>query len=401
MPQFSPMVERVGGEGAAAWDIHYRASRARSAGEDVIVMSVGDPDFATDAGICDAAVAALRAGDTHYAEVIGRGELRELIAARHRERSGQTVTADNVIVLAGAQNALFACSLCLAGDGDELITLEPMYVTYEAALSASGAALRRVPSRADLRPDIDAIAAAITPRTRAIFIATPNNPSGVTMSRDELAAIAELAVAHDLWVVSDEVYADLVFDGQMQHMASLPGMAERCATIGSLSKSHAMTGWRLGWTVAPTELIGHLENLALCMLYGLPGFVQSAGVHALGAARDEPARMREIYRHRRDLLLAALGDIPGLRCEPPQAGMFLLVDVRASGLGSGEFARRLYADCGVSVLDARAFGAATDGYVRISFTDDDARLSEGCRRIADFMRRRPWADPARPHGATR
>jgi len=401
MPRFSPMVERVGGEGAAAWDIHYRASQARSAGEDVIVMSVGDPDFATHASICDAAIGALRAGDTHYTEVAGRAELRELIAARHRERSGQPVDAGNVIALAGAQNALFACALCLAGEGDELITLEPMYVTYEAALQAGGARLLRVPSRADLRPDIDAIAAAISPRTRAIFIATPNNPSGITMSRDELAAIAALAVAHDLWVVSDEVYADLVFDGRMQHIAGLPGMAERCATIGSLSKSHAMTGWRLGWVVAPRALIGHLENLALCMLYGLPGFVQAAAVQALGAARDEPARMRKIYRRRRDLLLAALDGVPGLRCEPPQAGMFLLVDVRDSGLGSGEFARRLYADCGVSVLDASAFGAATDGYVRLSFSDDDQRLAEGCRRIADFMRRRPRAEAAQPGSGER
>ena len=186
-PRFAPFVGRVAHEGSDPWALHWEARQAAAAGQDVIVLSVGDPDLDTPVPVVDAAVASLRAGDTHYTESAGRPLLRAAIAARHAARTGQPVTADNVIVLSGTQNGLFVASLCLAGTGDEVIALDPMYATYPATIRASGATLVPVPMPAAARfhTDLEALEAAVTPRTRAIFVATPNNPSGVILSEAE------------------------------------------------------------------------------------------------------------------------------------------------------------------------------------------------------------------------
>ncbi|WP_240164289.1 pyridoxal phosphate-dependent aminotransferase [Pseudomonas allii] len=320
--RFSPFVERIAGQGVAAWDIHHAAFHAASQGEDIIILSVGDPDFATPSFITDAAVSALRDGDTHYTEIPGRPALREAIAARYSQTLARPLDAANVITVAGAQNALFVTSLCLLQAGDEVLVLDPMYVTYEATLKASGATLVRVPCSPEsgFRVDATLLAAAVTPRTRAIFFSNPNNPTGVVLNPQELQAIAELAIAHDLWVVVDEVYESLVFDGEYHSLAALPGMAERCVVIGSLSKSHAMTGWRIGWLIATPALIAHAETLVLSMLYGLPGFVMEAATAAV-LAHDEVTRgMREIYRRRRDLVVAALSACPGIQVRARKRG---------------------------------------------------------------------------------
>ncbi len=386
--RFSPFVERIAGDGVAAWDIHYAAYEAKRRGEDVIILSVGDPDFPTPDFITDAAIHALREGDTHYTEIAGRQALREAIAGRYGKLFDRQVQAANVIIVAGAQNALFATSMCLLSAGDEVIALDPMYVTYEATLKASGATLVRVPCSADagFRLDAAVLAKAITPRTRAIFFSNPNNPTGVVLSREELQGIADLAIAHDLWVVVDEVYESLAFERDHVSLAALPGMAERCVVIGSLSKSHAMTGWRTGWIVADQALVAHAETLVLSMLYGLPGFVMEAALTAVQAHDEVTRGMRDIYRHRRDLVVAGLADCPGISVLTPDAGMFVLIDVRATGLTSLEFAWRLLREGGVSVLDAAAFGEPAQGFVRLSFTLGEERLSEACRRIRDFVR---------------
>jgi aspartate/methionine/tyrosine aminotransferase len=388
--KFSSFTDRIGGDGAAAWKIHVEAQRAQRRGEDVIVLSVGDPDFATPAPIVERAVEALRQGDTHYAEVPGRAPLRAAIAADFASRTGVAYGPDNVMAFAGAQNGLFAASLCLLDHGDEAIALDPMYVTYEATIRASGAELRRVPQPAEggFRPNPAAIEAAVTPRSRAIYLTSPNNPTGVTMSQDELAAIAEIARRHDLWVIADEVYAELVFDGAHHSIAGLPGMAERSVTVSSLSKSHAMTGWRVGWAIGPEALVRHFAHLGLCMLYGLSGFSQEAALTALTVSRDAAAGMREVYRRRRDLVCAKLAEAPGIEVLTPQAGMFVMADVRAFGLSGSEFAWKLYRETVVSLLDAGAFGKPADGWVRVSFTLEEARLEEACNRIVDFARKR-------------
>ena len=385
--KFSSLTDRVKGGAADVWDMHYLAKQARSRGEDVIILSVGDPDFPTPDAVIDKALQAMREGDTHYTSILGHDELRESIARQHRDSSGQAIEASNIITTSGAQNALFACSLCLLDPGDEAIVLQPMYVTYEATIQAPGATLVPVvlDAASGFRLDRDALQAAISERTRAIFYASPSNPTGIALNLEELEFIAELARQHDLWVIADEVYANFVFAGEFTHIASLPGMSDRTVTIGSMSKSYAMSGWRVGWVIAPHELIANLEKLALCMLYGLPGFIQQAAAYALQNCAPDLQLMREIYHRRRDYLFDEFSAMPGLQPLLPDAGMFMMVNVLGTGMHSGEFVRTLYAETGVSVLDATAFGASAEGYVRISYTVSDAELEEACRRIKAFV----------------
>ena len=386
--QFSPLVNRLAGESVEAWDIHTEALAARRRGEEVFILSVGDPDFATPGAISEAAIAALRHGDTHYTEIPGRPTLRDAIAEHHGRMSGQKVRRQNVIVVAGAQNGLYSVAQCLLGPGDEAITPEPMYLTYEASIRASGADLVRVPVSPDtFRIDLQAMENAISLRTRAIFFATPCNPTGVAMTLTELEGIAALARKHDLWVVADEVYAQIIFEGRHISIAALPGMAERTVTVSSLSKSHAMAGWRVGWVVGPEALIDHLDNLLLCVLYGVPGFIQEGALAALSIACDAASEVRERYRRRRDLVIARLSAAPGLRVRRPQAGMFVLVDIRELGLSVKDFTWALFRETGVSVLDAEAFGPTAAGHVRLGFVLAEPHLEEACRRICAFCNR--------------
>jgi len=385
--KYSSRVEGLQGRRTSAWEIHRVAQQAAAKGEDVIVLSVGDPDFATPAPIVERAIDALRGGDTHYSAVSGRDPLRAAIASEHSRMSGVAVAPANVILTAGAQNGVFATSLCLLEAGDEVIVPEPMYLTYEACVRAAGATLVPVPvdpARA-FHLDCDALERAVTSRTKAIFFATPCNPTGVVMPRADLERIARVAYEHDLWVLSDEVYADLTFEREHVSIMSLPGMAERTVTLGSLSKSHAMAGWRVGWAIGPTQLIEHMGRLALAMLYGLPGFIQQAALTALQEKARIVDEMREIYRRRRDVVFEHLSRIPRLRCLLPEAGMFMMVDVSGTGLDTMDFTWRLFRAQGVSVLDASAFGETANGFVRLGFVVDEARLAEACKRIAAFV----------------
>ncbi|MGB7286353.1 MAG: aminotransferase class I/II-fold pyridoxal phosphate-dependent enzyme [Salaquimonas sp.] len=391
MPKFSSLVDRIAGEGSAAWNIHFRAKQDHADGKDVIIMSVGDPDFPTPAPIIEAAVMALRSGDTHYSEIVGRKKLREAIAAETMRVSGSSdyqVSHENVMVMAGTQNALFGAAQLLLEKGDEIIALDPMYVTYEGTWRSIDADIVRVatPRETNFRPDIAAIEAAITDKTKAIVYANPNNPTGVVLTLAELQAIADLAIKHDLWVIADEVYAAQTFEKPHFSIAALPGMAERTVTCSSLSKSQAMTGWRIGWMVAPVDMIYHCENLGLIMLYGVPGFIQEAAIEALTSSRSEIGRMLEIYRKRRNLTVRMLGQEEKVKVLTPEAGMFVLLDVADTGLTANAFSQMLYEAEGVSSLDGSAFGEPAGTCIRLSFTTGEDEIEEGCKRIKRFLK---------------
>jgi arginine:pyruvate transaminase len=382
--KFSPLVDRVKGESVAAWTIHYQAREAKARGEDVIVLSIGDPDLETPVPVLERAIEALSAGDIRYTPAAGRLNLREAIAQAHARRTGQAVDADNVIFLSGAQNALFAASLCVAGPGDEVLALEPLYPSYPATIRASGAQLVRVPAPASggFRPDLNKLEAAITPRTRAVFFATPNNPSGVILNEKELAAIGALARRHSLWIVADEVYAGLAPDGRVPGLAA--AIPEQVVTVSSLSKSHSLPGLRAGWLVGPKALVTHAESLSMCMLFGLPGFIQEAALTALQGSNAPELRVRELCTQRRDMLLKGLEGVRGLRCSVPDAGMFTLIDVRATGLSGYDFMSGLFESEKVSVIDGGAFGEGTRGFVRLCFATDEATLREAMLRIRRY-----------------
>ena len=392
--RFSPFVERIAGQGVAAWDIHHAAFQAASQGEDIIILSVGDPDFATPSFITDAAVSALREGDTHYTEIPGRPALREAIAARYSKTLGRRLNAENVITVAGAQNALFVTSLCLLQAGDEVLVLDPMYVTYEATLKASGATLVRVPCSPEsgFRLDAQLLGAAITPRTRAIFFSNPNNPTGVVLNPHELQAIADLAIAHDLWVVVDEVYESLVFDGEYHSLAALPGMAERCVVIGSLSKSHAMTGWRIGFATGPRWLLEAMEKLQGQQTSGASAISQHAAIAALNGPQDFIRQSRAVFERRRDLVVSLLNAIPGLACISPSGAFYAFASCagllgRTSAAGrlletDEDVAHALLDEANVAVVHGSAFGLAP--YLRIAYALDDDSLRQACAAIHRF-----------------
>jgi aspartate/methionine/tyrosine aminotransferase len=365
--------------------MHYKARAAQERGEDVIVLSIGDPDLPAPAPVLERALDALRAGDLRYTPAAGRHAVREAIAAAHMLRTGQAVSAANVIFLSGTQNALFAASMCIAGPGDEVLAMEPLYPSYPATIQASGARMVRVPAPASsgFRPDLELLEAAITPRTRALFFATPNNPSGVILSEHELTAIGELARRHSLWLVADEVYAGLAPGGRVPGLAAR--LPEQVITVSSISKSHSLPGLRAGWLVGPKPLVKHAESLAMCMLFGLPGFIQEATMTALEVADQAESRIRDLCTARRDMLLEGLKDVRGIRCCVPDAGMFTLMDVRGTGLSGYDFMCALYDSERVSVIDGGAFGAETRGFVRLCFAADEASLSQAVVRIRRFV----------------
>jgi len=382
--RFSELVEWVRDEGGDPWALHWDARHAAEAGEDVIVLSAGDPDLDTPPPIAATAIASIQAGDTHYTEGGGRPNLRAAIAHAHTQRTGHAVTAENALVVGGAQNGLFIASLCLAGPGDEVMAIDPMYTTYHPTIRASGARLVPVPAPADkgFHPDLIALEAAITPKTRALFMATPNNPTGVVLSQAEIDGIADIARRHRIWVVSDEVYAGLAEGGRVPSLAR--ALPEQVLTIGSLSKTHAMTGWRSGWVVGPADFIRHAENLIQSMLYGLPGFIQEAAVTAIGMASECEASARTYCNGRRQILFDAFSGLAGVTPVWPDAGMFMLLDVRDSGLSAREFVAALYRQERISTLEGSVFGRETQGFVRICFAISEDRLREAAVRLRRF-----------------
>jgi aspartate/methionine/tyrosine aminotransferase len=257
-----------------------------------------------------------------------------------------------------------------------------LYPTYTATIEVSGAKLVRAPTGPGLRPDLNALESLVTPRTRAIFWATPNNPSGVILSESELEAIGSIARRHDLWLISDEVYAGLAPDGKVPSLATT--LPERVVTLGSLSKSHSMPGFRAGWLVGPRELTTNAEALSMCMLFGLPGFIQEAALTALSIAPETERQLREFCDQRRQRFTAGLEGIPNISVFAPQAGMFLLLDVSGTGLSGYEFMRALYERRKVSVLDGAAFGQHTAHFVRICFATEEATIDAACERIRLF-----------------
>ncbi len=390
LPRFSERTQAIAGEGAAGWLIADAAAEALEQGQDVISLCLGDTSFDTPSRISDAAIRSLLDGRTHYAPVPGIPELRRSIADAQVRFDGQRWTADHVTVFAGAQNALFATIMTIAGAGDEVLCLEPWYATYEASIRASGAIPRpiRIPLQSgDRLTSEQLLVAAVNERTRAILLNSPNNPGGYVFGIDDLQTIASVASRHNLWVISDEVYRTTVFDGNFCSIASLQGMRERTIVINSVSKSHAMTGWRVGWALGPAEASQHLQNVAQCMLFGSPTFVQDATAVALQEAGDvEVTRFADELRRRRDFMCSRLSGIPGLHFLRPEGGMFCFVDVSATGLSGNEFANRLFKVEGLATVPGTAFGPNMRNFIRLSFSGSPEHIAKGLDRLDRFMR---------------
>lgn len=387
--RYASRIQQIAGKASRAWDIHSIAAEKRASGESAILLTVGDTDFASPASSVAAVHESLAAGRTYYTPSAGGRPMREAIARRHAHKTGQVIDADQVVVTVGAQNALLTAALCLIEPGDQVLVPEPTYLTYPGTIAAAGGESIgiRSPAQNRFHPLIDEMEAAIGPRTRAIFLATPNNPTGAVYSAQELSSIAALCHKHDLWLVSDEVYGDLVYEGRHISPSVLPGMAERTITIGSLSKSHAMAGWRLGWMIGPPRLARYAGQLALCSTYGIPAFLQDAAVVALEQFPDGVPELQAAYRRRRGRLCERLETLPLLSCHRPEGGMFVMLDARATGLSAYDFAKGLVLEEGVAILPADDFGHSVTGYLRINLGVPDAEMDEAILRLTRYAER--------------
>ena len=384
--RFAERVEQIRGQGASAWAVHFAALELRRSGRDVILLTVGDPDQAPPEAVIEATVQSLFRHRTGYAPIAGYPELRSAIAQRVAQRSGQPCTADNVVVVAGAQAGVYSAIQCLAGPGDEVIVPEPVYATYEGVIAAAGARMVNVPLRPEngFHPDIDSLARAITPHTRVLWINTPHNPTGAVMTHAEMEAVATLCRRHSLSLLSDEVYEDLAYARPHVSAWSLPDMAERTIVVSSLSKSHAMAGFRLGWIIAPRTMTGHLFHLLVCMLYGGPPFIQDGALVALREELPEVSVLHAAYRDRASFLSRRLAEAPRCRVTAPEGGMFVLLDIRGTGLTARDFAHSLLQQEGVAILPCDGFGPSAAGQLRVSLTAPEDRLDAAATRIVRF-----------------
>jgi len=386
--KYADVVHRLRGQGHGGWFVHRKARHLIAQGADIILLTIGDPDFDTPPAIAESAIHSIRSGRTHYTPAAGESPLRVAIAARHQAQSGQAVTDEHVAVTQGAQGALYVATMCTLQPGDEVIVTDPVYSTYPPVIGATGATAVYVPLHDELNfhPDMAEIAAAITPRTRAILLNTPHNPTGAVLRPEEVEQLADLALANDLWLITDEVYSNFTYQHPLSSPASLQRIADRTITISSLSKSHAMTGWRLGWIVGPKAMIVHASNLLAVMAYGGPPFIQDGAITALSNEIAEVEAMRAAYQRRAEIVMELLADLPGIRCCETEGGMYSLLDIRDSELSSMEIADQLCEQAGVALLPGDAFGPKLQGYLRLSLVVPEKRLTEACQRIQHYAK---------------
>ncbi len=388
--RYTSITRRMEGLGTDKWAVHYAARAMLERGEEVLFLSIGEPDRRAPRAIEDETVERLRAGRTHYSNGAGEDEVRAAVAARYAARSGREVTADQVVFMPGTQSALCATMFALAESGDEVIVPDPFYVTYDGIIAATGARQVNVRTRPRERFHLspDALEAAITEHTRVLLLNSPCNPTGAVLAAGEIAAIGEVCRRHDLWIVSDEVYETLIFgNARFASPFDNPDLAERTVVVSSLSKSHAMTGYRAGWALGPAEFIHHMLPFAEALLFGCQPFIQDAAVFALGKNFDETDAMREDYERRARLIVQHLAKAPLIKASMPEGGMFIFADVRETGLSGHDFAMRLLEEEKVAVMPGESFGPAGAGHVRIGLAADDSLIAEATDRIAAFARR--------------
>lgn len=379
-PAAAARVAALAGEGA--FQVLAAARRLERQGHHIIHLEIGEPDAPTPSHVVEAGVRALRAGETRYAPPAGLPELREACAASLRNRSAPA-DPGTVVVTSGGKPALFFALLALVEPGAEVLVPDPGFPAFPSIVRFAGG--RPV----GYQLDAEAVAGRVTPRTRVLVLNLPHNPTGAVVAREQLERIAEIAERHDLWVVSDEVYARLVYDGPHQSIAALPGLAARTVVVESFSKTYAMSGWRLGFVAAPSALAERLELLVVNGASCTPPFVQRAGLAALTGPQDHLAHTRDRLEQRRDWLVGGLNGIPGIRCARPGGAFYAFPDVRdllaRSGLTTEQLATRLLVDHGVAVLPGTAFGPGGEGYLRLSFAVAPADLDLALDRIRDCV----------------
>jgi aspartate aminotransferase len=381
MRRIASRVSQLNGEGALA--VYSRAKELERAGRSIIHLELGEPDFHPAAPVVDAVRDALAAGRDRYVSTRGIPALREAIAEYLRRTRRLEVAPDEVLVAPGCKMALSLGMMALVEPGDEVLYPDPGFPIYPSLTRGLGA--KAVPfgleERNGFQPDFDEIARKITPRTTALIFNSPNNPTGTVFDAQALGRIAQLAEKHDLWILADEIYARILFSGEYESIWALPGMAERTLIIDGFSKSFAMTGWRLGYAVAPKQVVDAMDLLVLNTFTCVAEFTQVAAIAALLDSTHAVEAMLAEYRKRRDLFVAGLNGIPGFRCQAPGGAFYAWVNIEETGLAAEQVAKLLLEEAGVAGIAGAAFGPGGKNYLRFSLVSARHLLEEALRRM--------------------
>lgn len=383
--QASQRIAHILGGGSDGWDVFNRARDMIGAGVEVTELTIGEHDIRTAAPILQDMHRAAMAGHTGYAAIPGVAALRDAVANRVQARTGVATRRGNVMITPGGQSALYAAHFAACDPGDRALYLDPYYATYPGTLRGVSAEPVRIETLAEdaFQPRAADIAAK-APGAKSLLINTPNNPTGIVYSRATLDGIAQVCRDHDLWLISDEVYDTQVWEGTHLSPRALPGMAERTLVVGSMSKSHAMTGSRCGWVIGPEDVIEHLINLATHTTYGVPGFIQDAAVFALAQGETFEAEIAEPFRRRRAIAQDILAGQNAVAVVPSQGAMYLMLDIRNTGLSGEDFANALLDAHHIAVMPGESFGQAAAGHLRVAMTIEDEAFARAMKSLCAF-----------------
>ncbi|MCF8113038.1 MAG: pyridoxal phosphate-dependent aminotransferase [Desulfotignum sp.] len=383
--KYTDAIERLDALGGDKWAVYKMARQMMADGKDVIEMAIGEPDVPTPDYLIDAAMAALRAGRTGYAASTGESRLRCALAERYTRQAGREILPEQVLCFPGTQTALYAVISAVAASGDEVILGDPMYATYASVMASTGAGMVHVPLQAanGFRIQAADIEERITAGTSLIFLNTPHNPTGAVLTEQDIAGIGAVAKKHDLWLLVDEVYDEMVFsNAPFFTPLSHPDLADRVIVVSSISKSHAAPGFRSGWCVGPADFCSRLLPMSEAMLFGNQPFIADATIAAVGRPSPVARGMCDRFLRRAQQLEKILHSRTRLTVQKPEAGMFALVNVSCTGMNSKDYAMDLLLNGGVGVMPGSAFGESLHDWVRIALTKPDDIFDEGCKRIA-------------------
>ena len=384
--QLSSRITGLLGGGSDGWGVFLRARQMIEQGTQVTELTIGEHDIRTAAPILQDMHRAALAGHTGYAAIPGTTGLRDAVAARLQERTGVPTTRDNVLITPGGQSALFAAHMATCNPGDTALYIDPYYATYPGTIRGVSALPHAIAARAEdaFQPRADVIAAAAKQTNAAsLLVNSPNNPTGVVYSRKTLEGIAQVCRDHDMRLISDEVYDTQVWEGAHLSPRALDGMAEHTLVVGSMSKSHAMTGSRCGWIVGPVDAIEHLTNLATHTTYGVPGYIQDAALFALNQGTGFETEIAAPFQRRRLLAQDILARQNAVSLVPAQGAMYLMLDVRSTGMSGEDFAYALLEKHHIAVMPGESFGTAAAGHIRVAMTIEDTRFAQALATVCD------------------
>ena len=361
---------------------------AAGADPDAAHLEIGEPDFTTEFDIIDEAARAAKEGYTHYGPIQGFPDVRQAVCDYWDRRYGLKSTPDEVQMMAGGVQSVYLALQALLDPGDEVITAEPCFAPYfDQIYQNQGKAVHLATTEEDgFVPTAEAIEKAVTPKSKVLMICSPSNPTGRVMTRPQMESIASMAKKHDLTVLSDEIYDSLVYKGEHIPFATLPGMKERTLTMGGLSKSHCMTGWRIGYAIGPAPLIRTMTLLGANQTYGVNVPTQRAALYALNTQDDKMAERAKIFFSRLSYVSDRLNAIPGICCAKPEGAFYLFPDIRGTGKSSEEFAWGLLEKGHVATLPGSAFGACGEGYIRLACTQSMETLEKAMDRMENYVK---------------